>query len=120
MRQRGDDAAEQVKEDVTPVPETILDVVTENPERQHIAEEMHPASMQEHGREDRWNRKRNRDEAVGLDERVERGRRLRDQRELVKKNEAIDGDQADRGDGDGLRRDDIADWQHAGSIIPAS
>ena len=32
--------------------EPILDIVAEDPQEQHVAEEMHPAAMHEHGGED--------------------------------------------------------------------
>ena len=43
---------EQIEDQEFCVAEPILDIVAEDPQEQHVAEEMHPAAMHEHGGED--------------------------------------------------------------------
>ena len=51
VRQRRRDARHQIKGQVSRVREIVLDVVTENPEKQHVAEQMHQAAVHEHRRQ---------------------------------------------------------------------
>ena len=48
LRQRRDGAAHQVEDEVAPVPEPVFDVVAEDPQVEHVAEEVQPATVQEH------------------------------------------------------------------------
>ncbi len=67
------------------MPHTVFDVVAEDPEVQHVPAEMHPSAVQEHRRQqrrpvgcgDQWRqilprRVLTRDDAPGLDERLDR------------------------------------------------
>ena len=42
----GDDATQQVEQQVADVSEVVLDVVAEDPEEQHVAQQMHEVAMQ--------------------------------------------------------------------------
>ena len=53
LREGRRDAADQIKQQKPERTEIVLDVVAENPEIEHIAENMQPAAMHEHGGEDR-------------------------------------------------------------------
>ena len=53
MEQCGSDPAKEVKEDESEMPETVLDIVAEDPEVEHIAEDMEKSAMHEHGSEER-------------------------------------------------------------------
>ena len=44
-------AREQVEEQIADVPQPVLDVVAEDPEEEHVAQEVPPAAVQEHGEE---------------------------------------------------------------------
>ena len=45
-------SADEVENDVAEVAEVVFDVVAEDPEREHVEDEVHPGAVQEHGRED--------------------------------------------------------------------
>ena len=47
------DPAEEVKKDKSEMAEPVFDIVTEDPEVEHIAEDMENAAMHEHGGEER-------------------------------------------------------------------
>ena len=51
VRQRSDDARRQIERRVAEVPEVVLDVVAEDPEKQHVPQQVHEAAVHEHGRE---------------------------------------------------------------------
>ena len=48
MAQGGQNSACEVERDVLPMSHDVFDVVSEDPEIQHIPNEMHPAAMEEH------------------------------------------------------------------------
>src|SRR5215467_11567317 len=52
-RSRGD-AGQQVKNEKFQVPELILDIIAKDPQIKHVAEQMQPAAMHEHGCENRY------------------------------------------------------------------
>src|SRR5262249_55387616 len=51
LRQRRGNPGEEIKEQKLYVAEPILDIVAKDPQKQHVAEEMQPATMHEHGSE---------------------------------------------------------------------
>ena len=51
LGERRGDPAEQIKSEELHVAEAVLDIVAEDPQKQHVAEEMQPAAMHEHGGE---------------------------------------------------------------------
>ena len=53
LRQRRRDSAYDVEQGEATVPHGVLDVVAEDPEIEHVADQVHPAAVQEHGREHR-------------------------------------------------------------------
>jgi hypothetical protein len=52
VRTRRGDADEEIEDREADVPEMVLDVVTEDPQEQHVAGQVQDRSVQEHGRED--------------------------------------------------------------------
>ncbi len=48
LRERGGDSADDVKSDVANMPDQIFDVVAENPQKQHIAEDVHYIAVHKH------------------------------------------------------------------------
>ena len=52
MDDPGSKSAEQVKYKVGEMAEPVFDVVAENPQVPHVADQVQPASMQEHRREE--------------------------------------------------------------------
>ena len=52
LQRRGGDAAEQVEDDEAHMPHRVLDVVAEEPEEPHVADQVHPAAVQEHRGQD--------------------------------------------------------------------
>ena len=59
MGQRGKNAAEDIEDDETAMAHHVLDVVAEDPEVQHVPDQVHPASVEEHAGEEthrRWDR----------------------------------------------------------------
>ena len=52
MRERGGHTGEDVEENIARVPHRILDVVTEDPEVEHVADQMHEPAVKKHARED--------------------------------------------------------------------
>ena len=55
VHQRGRDAARQIERQESSAPKPVLDVVAKNPERPHVASQMEPAAMKEHGAEEGTN-----------------------------------------------------------------
>jgi hypothetical protein len=53
MEARCGHAAEEIEEKIAEVAQTVLDIVTEDPQAPHIAEEMDPAPVKEHVGEER-------------------------------------------------------------------
>jgi hypothetical protein len=53
MHQRGGDAATKIEDNVASVTEPILDRRAEQPQRPHIEDQMQPATVQEHHRDER-------------------------------------------------------------------
>ncbi len=51
MTQGGEDAAREIEQGIFCVAHDVLDVVPEDPEVQHIADEVHPAAVEKHARE---------------------------------------------------------------------
>ena len=49
---RGDRAAREVKGEETEAAQAVLDVIPKHPEVEHVAEEVHPSDVNEHGRDD--------------------------------------------------------------------
>src|SRR5688572_9320434 len=49
----GGNAAEQIEHQVFAVAKHILDIVAVDPEEPHVADEVHPAAMEEHGSDQR-------------------------------------------------------------------
>jgi len=66
MQQGGGDASRQVQHYVSRATETVLDVVSENPQNPHVAEEMEPAAVKKHGAEEREDFLRGRIEMADL------------------------------------------------------
>ncbi len=52
LQQGGGQAAQQVEAEVARVAQPVLDVVTEDPQVEHVAQEMGPSAVEEHRRED--------------------------------------------------------------------
>ncbi len=110
VRQAGDDTADQVEGQESGGAHRPLDVVTEYPQVEHVASQVHPATVEEHRREERGP-ERQRDEGrqivthavfprhhtPGGDERLQRARRSL--AKLQEKSENIEDDQGDRDDG---------------------
>src|SRR5579883_2709444 len=96
-----DDAARQVEEHVPQVAETVLNVVTEDPQKEHVAAEVEPAAVEEHCRDQRdqcgccsrrasqGGRYARRNNPPALDERVE----VPSETQLVEEDKDIDADQ---------------------------
>jgi len=53
---RGDVPAEQVEDQVRELAELVLDVVAEDDQEQHVAEQVQPALVNEHGEQHRQGR----------------------------------------------------------------
>jgi hypothetical protein len=53
LRERCRRTAQEVEQDETDVPQPVLDIVPEDPEIQHVADDVHPAAMHEHRGQDR-------------------------------------------------------------------
>ena len=51
LGERRGDAAEQIEDQELHVPEAVLDVVAEDPQVEHVAAEVQPAAVHEHGAE---------------------------------------------------------------------
>ena len=71
------------------MPQAIFDVVAENPEIEHITEQVHPSFMDEHAREERRGIEARRDHAVDEREELELGT---GQLELVEEYERVETD----------------------------
>src|SRR5438093_1235264 len=124
---RGGETAEQVESDEAGPPEPILDVVAEDPQVEHVADQVDPAAVQEHARDDRdelvrqaiqvarreGRREVTRDERPVVEQALE-GRvapgRLRS--ELVAEGDHAEDDQPDRHDRKSPRRVGVAEGDH--------
>jgi len=53
LQQGGDDARSQEEDQIAQVAHTVLDVIAEHPEEEHIADDVEPASVNEHRCHDR-------------------------------------------------------------------
>src|SRR3990170_2081194 len=100
------------------MPETVLDIVAENPQEEHVAEEMEPAAMHEHCSEDRHpvetgaGRKARRDERPRFDELVARA-------ELDQEHEHVEGDESESDErNDAAQAIVVADGEHAAQASP--
>ena len=56
MAEDGENSARQVEQDEPNVSHHVFDIVAENPQVQHIPDQVHPATMQKHARDrgDKW------------------------------------------------------------------
>jgi hypothetical protein len=61
MEAGGGHAAEEIEEKIAEVAQTVLDIVTEDPQTPHVAEEMEPTPVKEHVGEERDRALRKRD-----------------------------------------------------------
>ena len=52
LERGGREAAEQIEDDEAHVPHRVLDVVAEDPQEPHVADQVHPAAVHEHRRDD--------------------------------------------------------------------
>ena len=102
-RARGETGGE-IEHEIARVTEPVLDVVAEDPEVPHVADDVEPAAVQEHRREQRAERRhecgRAREPAdeSGRGQRVLRGEvpQVRSQQQLVDEHREVDDDQQDR------------------------
>ena len=53
MTQGGEDPACEVEQRVFRMPHDVFDIVPEDPEVQHIADEVHPSTVEKHARDQR-------------------------------------------------------------------
>jgi hypothetical protein len=116
LREGRGDAGEQVEDEEFEVSEAVLDIVAKDPQEQHIAEQMQPTAMHEHGREDRDRvclgtaGKARRYESPVLDELVAAGKLDEEDQDI----------EADKDEGDVRHapplRVVVADREHAGAL----
>ena len=120
LGRRRREAAEEVEEEEADLAERVLDVVAEDPEEEHVAEQVHPAAVQEHRRErgqepalpDR--RARALDLARVVAELVDRALQVG---ELVEDpDEHVRDDQRDRDERERPRRHVVAERQHGAML----
>ena len=52
MSHRSDEASEQVEHDESAMAHGVLDVIAEDPQVEHVADQMHEAPVKKHARED--------------------------------------------------------------------
>src|SRR5947209_16298786 len=106
MREVPGEADEEIEDDVPKMAHCILDIVPEDPEEEHVAADMQPATVQEHRRDERGVEGRvdlrvrrlegrmmdeaRRDDAPLIDEEV---RILPAQRQHVQEDEHVDRDE---------------------------
>ena len=96
------------------VAEAILDVVAEDPEVEHVAQEVKPARVQEGARDGRNPREVGWNHSIGVEDVAQGGVR---NGELVEENERAGSDKADGDDRRRARGDDVADRKHEGESI---
>ena len=53
MAEHGEDAAQHIEDGKSDMPHRIFNIVAEDPQVQHVADQMHPASVQKHARDER-------------------------------------------------------------------
>ena len=111
LRERRGDAAEQIEQQEAGVPQAILDVVAEDPEVEHVPDEVQPAAVQEHRRQHSQPSELGRYDAVQIHERLERSIA---EGELEDEYRAVENDERDREEGECSRRDDVAQRNHGG------
>ena len=123
------DAANQVEGEELEMPELVLDVVAEHPEIEHVADQVHPAAVQEErrhqgdfrryqvdlGRQDPVAQQQRRNRAEGVDP-AGLGRLA--QAELPQEDQHAGGDQRHRDDRRARRRVLVAQWDHR--MLPPS
>src|SRR5439155_7264434 len=102
--------AEEIEEEITQVPEPVLDVVPEDVEVEHVAEDMEPAPVQEHAGQEVHEREVARHQAPAHDERVGLTPAERD---LVAEHEQVARDDGVVDDRHATRRDGVAKRDHA-------
>ncbi len=128
LRQGCDQAAEQVEGEEAAMAGDILDIVTEDPEIEHVAGEMHEAAMQEHRAEDRqrgwpgtqFRRQAGLIEQHGGDEAVAVDRELAGalaQRQLPQEHQHAQDDQSDRHDRPARGRVVVPDRNHGSATL---
>ena len=109
MRGHCGNAAQQVEDDEAHMADSILDVVAEDPQEEHVSEKVSPAGMQEHRREHADQVEPHRDHPVDAYELLER--RLR-QRLFEEKRDTVEDDEGDREEGKCSRRNHVAQRNH--------
>jgi len=95
------------------MPEAIFDVVSEDPQVQHVSENVQPSAVQEHRRDERRRFERCWHDAEELHE---RHLRARPERELVQEDQRVHGDDEDRDDRRRARRNHVTERDHRVSI----
>ena len=109
LAERRRDAAEQVEHDEAAVADAVLDVVAEDPQVPHVADDVRPAAVQEHRRHERRQMKVRRHDAVPDDEQLEVARL---ERQLEHPRERVQDDDGDGDERERSRRDDVAKRDH--------
>ena len=126
MREHCEGAAQQIEHDKSNVPHGIFDVVAEDPKIEHVADQVHPAAVQEHRGHHRERRRTEGDVGVqrGF---AEQGSGYRAEsvyddlltarivRDLPQEDEHARDDEADRDDGSDPRRVVVAQRNHVGT-----
>ena len=101
LREAGRRAANQIEDQIFRRAENIFDVIAEDPEEPHVAQDMHPPAMQEHGCQQGEEAEVVRHQAIGSDKSIAIKRFERD---LKEEDQHIDHDQQDRDDWSGIAR----------------
>jgi len=123
--QRGDQAAREIEEEVSGVPEAILDVVAEDPEVEHVPAEVQPPAVKkhrhEHGDDVRQQRAGQVPETRRNEGDVEQHRLdLRPEGDLPEKHQHVDDDEDDVDHRRGASRVVVSEREQAAILLRAA
>ena len=83
MGDAGAETAQEVEKKITQVAQVVLDVVAENPQEPHVADQVHPATVQKHAGEQGEDRVAERDVGMGREETHPRGHHPQGEEQLL-------------------------------------
>jgi hypothetical protein len=123
MADRSQESREQIEDEVAKVSHRLFDVVAEDPQEPHVPNQVHPAAMEEHAREEAQRRRNHGNcgrQRLRTHDHGRNGSELVDkqlpaassQRELVEEDQSVDGDQRDGDGGRHRSRIVVAQWKH--------
>lgn len=127
MAQGGQDSADDIEHDKADMPHDVFDIIAEDPEVEHVPEQMHPAAVEKHageqcqhaGKGDHISGNRGLSEDDGGNGAVLKDEgfvSLARERRLIQKHERTDGDDRNGNEGGAFGRVVVVQWEHGAGL----